>query len=192
VSVRSDEPRSRSGESLPNSLRRQAGHHCELAAVEVMQVAEKDERAILRTQMPCKQVTHCDDLCIVGGRYRTLTEPTKHPRKATPSSQCLQSAIARDAKEPRFVVANTGKLSTRPKRIVEAVLQEILRQRSVVDQLRQIPADTPLTDNEKLLDGLPECLIPIQRLRNARWDRRRSPCGVLQVHMSKVPIRPPA
>jgi hypothetical protein len=189
--VCSDEPRSRSGEPLPNSLRRQAGHHCELAAVEVMQVAEKDERAILRTQMPCKQVTHCDDLRIVNHRNRTLAEATKHPRKATPSSQRLESAIARDAKEPRFLVANTGKLSTRPQRIVEAVLQEILRQRPVLDQLRQIPADTPLTDNEEFLDSLPKCLIPVQWPRNARWDRRRSPCGVLHVHMSKVPIRPP-
>lgn len=79
---------------------------------------------------------------------QTLQRPPRPPATA----QSVQSAIARDREEPRFVILDGGRTRSLAHRDEERLLHQIICKRTVVEYVRQKPAELSLVALEQLFD----------------------------------------
>jgi hypothetical protein len=120
-----------------------------------VQVAENQERAVVWLEMARKQVAEGEQLEVVAlTGFGSLYEPLESATQSAASTECRERTIARDAEQPRFGVAYLVELITKPNRLIEGVLQQILGERSVADHLSEEAAEALLAGPEKVLDLL--------------------------------------
>ncbi|HET6869754.1 MAG TPA: hypothetical protein VFH80_27825 [Solirubrobacteraceae bacterium] len=121
-----------------------------------MQVAQEQKRAIFRVEMTLQQVADRKQLEVVTlGRFGALREALQRTPQPPTSTKRCKCAIACDPEQPRFRIVDRVKLIAAAERLVEAVLQEILSQRSIADHLGEEAAETSLATAEQTLHSLP-------------------------------------
>jgi hypothetical protein len=143
-------PRAR--QSLTHRVRRPPRDGREVARGKAVDVPKNDQDSILGGKDACEEVADGECLRRIGRRLATTSQPFERCMRPPSPAQRVESAVPRDAEEPRFRIANVGELDPLLEGGEKGLLKNVLGKRSVADDLHEELTKPLLGGDEKRLE----------------------------------------
>lgn len=145
-------PRLRDRDSRCRTAGRYADNLCKLGRLESVEVAEQQQRSLVRVEMAFEEVPERHHLLGLVRTFERSWEASEGNTETPPAAQGTQGTVSRDPEEPGLRVRRRQELRARAERVVEAVLKKILGKAAIPDHLNEEPSNRALAAREQRLD----------------------------------------